>query len=609
MKKKLFTLLLCAFAVVSANAYIVSGGVCTIYGEGVDGQTPDDLDHFAIPGDITTLKFVGRFNTSFEGSPLYDAGVTNRKNGITTIDLENAIFPDNPNFKWGFAGFADLRTVKWPTGVGTPEPGRIQYIPSYAFKQCGLEKITIPGYIKAIAAQAFDEVSGSAHLKTIVFEEWDPDKDGVSNVNMTIATQAFSNTYALTDVYIDNLGTITANQNAFPHWSTYGHADPNRELATLHFPTKVASQYANLDHELDYATASDNKLFQEWLVEHYVKAGQAANGFYEFVSNGTTDTEGAEWGDQFLRTYSHPTLDQIVPNGVKAYIVNDLIKDEVNKTVTMKLKKVNVIPAGTGVILFGGTNSKDKNGRKILSMQVVNYTDDPFTRESPAEMKNYLTATANSNPDYTTSVKPYGTDRWGNIHRDFVFGKFSNTDSGKKYKKEHGNYGTGAGRANGDWYGFFRVKAGVMPNTMPGKAYLMLSESEYPYPDGGEIIIDVTDQTNSSNVAEYYRTEYENTNLGVMSEDLMKAKGYWWIDENNKILWQNNWGTRQLASGFTMAKFMGEIEDEDWMISLGLSNVEAKESKSGDIYNLQGMKVAQPTKGIYIQNGKKYIVK
>ena len=81
------------------------------------------------------------------------------------------------------------------------------------------------------------------------------------------------------------------------------------------------------------------------------------------------------------------------------------------------------------------------------------------------------------------------------------------------------------------------------------------------------------------------------------------------VDENNKILWQNNWGTRQLASGFTMAKFMGEIEDEDWMISLGLSNVEAKESKSGDIYNLQGMKVAQPTKGIYIQNGKKYIVK
>ena len=137
----------------------------------------------------------------------------------------------------------------------------------------------------------------------------------------------------------------------------------------------------------------------------------------------------------------------------------------------------------------------------------------------------------------------------------------------------------------------------------------MLSEAEYPYPDGGEIIIDVTAQTTASNTAEYYRTEYENENLGVMDEDLMKAKGYWWIDENTQILWEKNWGTRQLASGFTMAKFMGEIEDEDWMISLGLSNVEAKESKSGDIYNLQGMKVAQPTKGIYIQNGKKYIVK
>ncbi len=607
MKKKLFTLLVCAFAVVSANAYDVSGGVCTIYGTGVDGHDADDLDHFDFPGGITTLKFVGTFSTSFEGSDIYKETVTNRKNGITTIDLEKAIFPDDPNFKWGFGGFADLRTVKWPTGVGTPIPGRILYIPSYAFKHCGLEKISIPGYIRSIASQAFDEDSGNAHLKTIIFEEWDPDKDGVSDVNMSIARQAFSNTYAITDVYIDNTGTITAANNAFPHWSTYGHADPNRELATLHFPTKVAEQYYNKSHVLTPDTAANNKKFQEWLVNHYTKAGQAANGFYEFVSNGTTDTEGAEWGDQFLRTYSHPTLDQIVPNGVKAYIVNALSYDNTNKTVTMKLKKVNVIPRATGVILFGGTNSKDKNGKKILSMQVVEYDGDPFDRNS-GDFKNYLTACANSEGK-AVSVEPYGKDQYGYIHRDFVFGKFSNTDSGKKYKSQHGNYGKGTGRTNGDWYGFFRVKSGVMPNTMPGKAYLRLSETEYPFADGGEIIIDVTDQTNSSNIAEYYRTEYENTNLGVMSEDLMKTKGYWWIDESNQILWEKNWGVRQLEGGFTMAKFMGEIEDEEWMISLGLSNVEAKETQSGDIYNLQGMKVAQPTKGIYIQNGKKYIVK
>ena len=140
---------------------------------------------------------------------------------------------------------------------------------------------------------------------------------------------------------------------------------------------------------------------------------------------------------------------------------------------------------------------------------------------------------------------------------------------------------------------------------------LRLSETEYPLPDGGEIIMDVTDQRDGSlGDVEFYRTEYFNKDLRVYTEAELQAEQLWYLDnQGTKLEWEKNWGVRQLASGFTMAKFMGEIEDEDWMISLGLSNVEAKESKNGDIYNLQGMKVAQPTKGVYIQNGKKYIVK
>lgn len=603
MKKKLFTLLLCAFAVVSANAYDVKNDTLFIYGSNDMGFGDNKPE-----GVFSTIKFVGDFTSGWSGNWLTDNGDADSKASVTSIDLSGANFgtgnAEAGTPKWGFSNFENVKVMK---SENWPPAGNITVIPEMAFKHCGLDTLYVPGYIERIKANAVSEDDGARSLKSIIFEEYDPEGDGTSNVNMLIETQAFQQTKGLTDVYIDNTGTVSANNNAFPHWSTYGHADPNRELATLHFPTSVAEKYYNKNHVLTPDTAANNKKFQEWLVNHYSKAGQAANGFYEFVSNGTTDTEGAEWGDQFLRTYSHPTLDQIVPNGVKAYIVNALSYDNTNKTVTMKLKKVNVIPHGTGVILFGGTNSKDKNGKKILSMQVVKYEGEAFDRSS-GDFKNYLTATANTEGK-AISVEPYGKDQHGYIHRDFVFGKFSNTDSGKKYKKEHGNYGNGAGRASGDWYGFFRVKAGVMPNTMPGKAYLMLSETEYPYPDGGEIIIDVTDQTNSSNTAEYYRTEYVDQNLGSMSEELMKSKGYWWIDENTQILWQNNWGTRLLASGFTMAKYTGELEDEDWMISLGLSNVEVKENKGGDIYNLQGMKVAQPTKGIYIQNGKKYIVK
>ena len=42
----------------------------------------------------------------------------------------------------------------------------------------------------------------------------------------------------------------------------------------------------------------------------------------------------------------------------------------------------------------------------------------------------------------------------------------------------------------------------------------------------------------------------------------------------------------------------------------GIKNVDAQKTSSKDIYfNLNGQRVAKPTKGMYISNGKKYIVK
>ena len=54
-------------------------------------------------------------------------------------------------------------------------------------------------------------------------------------------------------------------------------------------------------------------------------------------------------------------------------------------------------------------------------------------------------------------------------------------------------------------------------------------------------------------------------------------------------------GARELSINF------GEVT--------GIKNIEAQKQESGDCYNLAGQRVAQPTKGLYIVNGKKYIVK
>ena len=45
-------------------------------------------------------------------------------------------------------------------------------------------------------------------------------------------------------------------------------------------------------------------------------------------------------------------------------------------------------------------------------------------------------------------------------------------------------------------------------------------------------------------------------------------------------------------------------------IATGIQNVLVNSRNgSADIFNLQGVRISQPTKGLYIQNGKKYVVK
>ena len=605
MKKKLFTLLLCAFAVVSANAATVSGGVLTVNGT-------SDVPTNRPEGTFTKIVLTGDFTGGWEDGTWFNNGAANTKTGITEIDMSGADMSGTAS--WKFTNFTDLETITWPVA------GKITNIPSFAFKDCGIEELYIPGYIQTIQQTAFVETSGAKALKKIYFEEYDANGDGVSDVNMNIGFQAFSNTYGLTDVYIQTHGLITAVNNAFPHWDTYGHADPNRMLTALHFPDGEAEKYVNMNHKLTEAQASDNKLFQEWLVEHYSLAGSEGNGFYEFVQAGEDpDVNDVPWGDTFLRTYSHATLSHIVPPGAKAYIVNSISSDVSTKKVTVTLKRVNVIPAATGVIVFGGSNGVDANNNPVLRMMVVNYDGTPFDINNESGNKNYLTATANT-LNQETYLQPYEKVSAGGkefIYRSFIFTAFSNTDSGKKYAKAHndtygnGNYTLAATGKKGDWAGFFRAKKG---NIGINKAYLHLDEDAYKDVDGGEIIIKVDDQNDPNSLGltgEWYRLEFKDTNLTPFSDSELQAAGYWYKN-NQWITWESKWGTRNVGDDYTFAKFSGELEDSEWMATLetlGISNVETKENKAEGFFNLQGMKVSQPTKGIYVKNGKKVIIK
>ena len=619
--KKYLLLLISAFAWIGVNAYEVDGSTWIIYGNGVDGKTSDladgqGLQKLTPPSGITAIKFVGSFPNGWNGTWFNGNGSVESKAAITNIDLSEIILPEyNPNGtnpSWGFSNFQNPNlTITWDNKV-TGKSAVVSYFPQNTFQDCNIETLHVPGTIKRIYGGAIFEASNERFMKTVIFDEYDANGDGVSDVDMQIDVQGFQLIYGLADVYINTQGNIDAANNAFPLHQTWGHGDTQLALATLHFPEEKAEDYVNMDHELDEATANDDAAFHVWLVDHYSAAQTRGNGWFEFVNSGANSKTA--WPAQFLRTYSHPTLHQLVPAGVKAYIVNTITTN--GNKVTLKLKSVNVIPANTGVILFGGANSKTSDGSPALNMVAVNYTGPKYTRES--SVKNYLSATASNNPDYSTPVTPYGTDQFGNKHRDFVMGKFSDTDSGKKYYKEHGNYGTGTGLDKGNWVGFFRTKPGAISDVNPGKAYLCLSLDEYPLVDGGEIIMDLAAQRDGTiGEDEFYRTEYyaQGQQLKYLTEDELKQERLWYLDDQTKLEWVKSWGVRQLDSNFSMAKFNGELQDEEWMEILnnetnGISTVALEEISSDDaIYTLQGVKVNNPTKGIFIKNGKKYIVK
>ena len=67
----------------------------------------------------------------------------------------------------------------------------------------------------------------------------------------------------------------------------------------------------------------------------------------------------------------------------------------------------------------------------------------------------------------------------------------------------------------------------------------------------------------------------------------------------------DGWGVRDSKFDSPKAlQYLGELEDTDGVVKLVIP-----ENKMGEVFSISGMKVTNPSKGIYIQNGKKIIIK
>ena len=635
------------------------------------------------------------------GQKLHD----NWKKSLTSVSL-----PTNASFDVlgkDFAnGFGALTSVTIPDNIKvigdngfyetssltSVDLNNVEVFSERAFYKSGLTSVNIPATTTYIGPEAFSENNS---LAKVIFDKL-ADSTADQARTITVKNRAFFNSQQITDVYINTSAKAICENGAFDYYNTWGQGDASRTTTTLHFPVDVADHYANLKHPLTKEIAMDAGLFHNWLVEHYQYAqNPGANGWWEFVNNGTTggdpDDPNALRGEKFLRTYSDYNYDRIVPPGVKAYIVTGLsetttmedITDQklaTEKSYTVNLTQLYVIPKRTGVILYGVPNSKDENGNAILEMPLCEIANGlPLRRDYWAKLeeghdfiKNYLWpscvsldpdgyveetytnyelnddgtvkvvdgeyvisrvnrmvlkeagATSVVNPwDEQTKYEEFEGDmvedhplQLNGFFRNFYLSRYGSTVSGKKYKSENGD------KLESDFIGFFRAKKNSSIGT--GKAYLRLKSDEFTAANGGEVIIngDTEDYGGSASYGyKNYQVEYKKGDGSPIGPD---ESGYWktGVNANPNMQWDidENWGSRSAVTDkeegngakFVAVTFSGEpeiIETGDGVATMIVRTSEVTSIENDAYYTLQGVRVANPTKGVYVKNGKKVVIK
>lgn len=251
-----------------------------------------------------------------------------------------------------------------------------------------------------------------------------------------------------------------------------------------------------------------------------------------------------------------------------------------------------------------GDYELDYKTRKVLKKAGATSYVEPYKQK-----KGFVTPTG--------VMDGYDATVLNGFYRNFYMSRYKNTASGKKYGQQGGNLETN------DFVGFFRAKKS---NIKYGMAYLLLKSGEYEDAEGGEVVINPDTEfpfvyQNNTYQMKSYQVEY-NKNNGT--PQLPLESGYWkeTSDANPAMQWDlvANWGDRSRATApnqpngakFVAVDFSGEpeiIDNEDGTATMILPSNMIEDVETGDYYTLQGVRVTKPTKGVYIKNGKKVVIK
>ena len=346
----------------------------------------------------------------------------------------------------------------------------------------------------------------------------------------------------------------------------------------------------NRDGGETYGNMIFNRPAGQWTIRFYIRSVSTQGGNYFKKAYGYTIT-GSESNDviltycngQFIRTYSNNKAMNPDNDNVKIYEVYRYDKpaeetesgkvDNIYAKGTVHLRRLKYIPANVGVVLIGVAPKGTYNENDQLAFSLLERTEDSeiaaadssslwmnaetYTQHGD-KWNNYLVPTVQA----VNNLGNAYVDKSGNItYRYFGLSNYYRT-------KYHQSLGTADTQS--DYLGFFRLTSNGKSGA--NRAYLSI-------PANAEV----------------------GNGVGAT---------YGYLDFNGQLL-ENKFHDQYEAE--TPAKFANMAMIFDDLIegneTTGIKELETEVLNDNKYYNLQGVEVAYPVKGIYIHNGKKVIVK
>lgn len=333
-----------------------------------------------------------------------------------------------------------------------------------------------------------------------------------------------------------------------------------------------------------------NRPAGEWTIRFYIRTllDESGNNYkvvyaYTITGSASNDVILTYCNGQFIRTYSNNKAMNPVDDNVKIYEVYRYDKpaeetepgkvDNIYAKGTVHLRRLNYIPANVGVVLIGVAPAGTYNENDQLAFSLLERTEDSEIAPNDScslwmnaekyiqhgdKWNNYLVPTVQA----VNNLGNAYVDKSGKItYRYFGLSNYYRT----KYHQSIKDTDT-----QNDYLGFFRLTSNGKSGA--NKAYLSI-------PANAEV----------------------GNGVGVT---------YGYIDFNGQLL-ENKLHDQYEAE--TPAKFANMAMIFDDLIegneTTGIKELETEVLNDNKYYNLQGIEVAYPVKGIYIHNGKKVIVK